>query len=55
MKHQVQPGCGERAGREAEPYSLDRTIRRERGQGNPFSIFPVELTTRRNGNHTKFR
>ena len=39
----------------AKPVSRDRILRRERGQGkNYFPIFPVQLTTGRIGNLTRF-
>ena len=34
-----------------EPNPRDQTLRCERGQGN--SVFPVQLTTGRIGNHTR--
>ena len=36
----------------AEPLLRDQILRRERGQGKKILIFPVQLTTCRNGNLT---
>ena len=56
-KHQIQPGCGERAGwRGTGRPNLTRDTKLSGANGDrENSVFPVQLTTSRIGNHTWLR